>query len=104
MPLTVDNIAEIRSLGEEGFHIYIQGKQRLKNVNGMCFFLEAGKCKIYSNRPEGCRLYPLVISEKGDKVGYDEDCPHHDEFHYTQKDVEKILNLFRNLGKTSRIP
>jgi Fe-S-cluster containining protein len=37
----------------------------LKNQNGHCVFFDVNKkrCIIYSDRPTGCRLYPIIFDE-----------------------------------------
>ncbi len=79
MPLTKRDIERIKRLGfaEESF---VDGRgrmPRLKNVDGHCVFLDpaTNSCTIYPDRPEGCRLYPLVYEEDGDRVSVDPLCP-----------------------------
>ncbi len=75
MPLTNEDVQRIEQLGyrKEEFTVVVNGIRRLRNVNGRCFFLENGKCKIYNNRPVGCRLYPAVFD--GKDVVVDRICP-----------------------------
>ncbi len=53
-----------------------QGYAQLKNRNGYCVFydIEKRQCSIYTERPEGCRVYPVILDED---VGIiiDEICP-----------------------------
>ena len=52
-----------------------EGFIKLQNMNHKCFFLDAGKCKIYHYRPQGCRFYPLIFDLDYNKVIIDDDCP-----------------------------
>jgi Fe-S-cluster containining protein len=59
------------------------GFARMRNRHGFCVFYCAEKCrcKIYRNRPLGCRLYPVIYSEH-DGIILDDICP-------TRKSVSK---------------
>ena len=59
---------EFAFLDEEGFF-------RLKNVDGDCFFLRENKCIIYSNRPQGCKFYPIIFDLDKNQAVVDPDCP-----------------------------
>ena len=76
MILTRRDIDRIESLGYKGFYRYRKGFYRLVNVNGNCIFLnpETNKCTIYSERPIGCRTYPLIYNEERGAI-LDEECP-----------------------------
>jgi Fe-S-cluster containining protein len=43
-----------------------QGYAQLKNSNGHCVFydLQNHKCKVYVDRPTGCRVYPVIVHEE----------------------------------------
>ena len=52
----------------DGFH-------QLKNVDGKCYFLsKEGQCTVYTIRPDGCRLYPLILTLDTNEVIVDDDC------------------------------
>jgi Fe-S-cluster containining protein len=77
MILFRDDIERIKSLGFklEDFTEFRDGFYRLKNVNGRCVFLSSGnKCRIYSFRPIGCRVYPLIYSLDEGPI-FDSECP-----------------------------
>jgi hypothetical protein len=97
MPLTVEDLERIKALGfdENDFSIFVGGVRRLRNVHGRCYFLEENRCTIYEHRPEGCRIYPLVLSSG--KVVVDDLCPMKDEVESSLteelvKEAEKALN------------
>jgi len=79
MPLTKRDIGRIKRLGfAEEYFVDRRGRiPRLKNVDGHCVFLNPmmNSCTIYPDRPEGCRLYPLMYEEKSDRVMVDPLCP-----------------------------
>jgi Fe-S-cluster containining protein len=78
MPLTRRDIERIERLGYRRWEFSVEndGKLKLRNINGHCYFLNPKnmKCKIYRDRPEGCRIYPVVYIEGG-YVGVDDECP-----------------------------
>ncbi len=78
MELSRDDIRRLEKAGHhrDQFSVIDKHVIRLLNVNGHCYFynLTERKCKVYKNRPIGCRLYPIVYSaEKGTIV--DTLCP-----------------------------
>jgi len=60
----------------EEFAVMDDGVTRLRNVDGWCYFhnLANKKCRVYSKRPLGCHLYPVVhLVNEGAMI--DELCP-----------------------------
>ena len=99
MPLSCSDVERIKS---QGFRVkdfsVKQGKGRhLKNSKGKCVFLRDSRCIIYSNRPEGCRLYPLVYDENCEDYVIHDFCPHSHEFKVKKEDVEKLQALLTKL-------
>ena len=43
-----------------------QGYAQLKNHDGYCIFydLKNQQCSVYVNRPDGCRVYPVILDEE----------------------------------------
>jgi Fe-S-cluster containining protein len=43
-----------------------EGYAQLKNRDGYCFFynLKLRQCSVYTDRPAGCRVYPVIIDEE----------------------------------------
>ena len=101
MPLTEDDMKRIEKLGFKRleFTVEVEGETRLLNVNGTCFFLKDGRCKIYVDRPEGCRIYPLVYDVETHKFVYDKVCPHYSEFKATREDKDRLKRLIRKLDR-----
>jgi Fe-S-cluster containining protein len=101
MPLTEDDLKRIEKLGFKriDFTVESEGETRLKNSGKMCYFLEDGKCMIYENRPEGCRIYPLVYDVDSHKFIYDPVCLHCTEFKATRIDKDQLKHLIHRLEK-----
>ncbi|MCL2135152.1 MAG: YkgJ family cysteine cluster protein [Candidatus Bathyarchaeota archaeon] len=62
---------DIQRIAKKGFNkkyfikIDKYGYAQLRNRNGYCVFydLDARLCSIYSDRPFGCRVYPVILDE-----------------------------------------
>ena len=63
-----------------------QGYATLQNVNGNCFFFNPEKtmCRERTNRPLGCRIYPVMLDEDRGIV-VDNICPSANTFTEEQK-------------------
>ena len=91
MPLLKSDIDRLVKLGHDPnkFRVVVDGVTRLANRESTraCYFLETdsveidapGTCTVWDARPEGCRIYPLVL-DQNDKPFLDELCPHTDAF------------------------
>ena len=80
MLLSEEDIKRIEKLGyarNEFLEIDNNGFAKLKNRGGHCVFLnpETNLCKIYSERPLGCRLYPVIYDLNKKKCIVDKFCP-----------------------------
>jgi Fe-S-cluster containining protein len=53
-----------------------QGFAQLRNSRGHCVFYQTDKhrCEVYSHRPLGCRIYPVIYSEEEGAI-VDDLCP-----------------------------
>jgi Fe-S-cluster containining protein len=81
MTLTEADVARLARLGERDFFLETpDGELRLRNVSGRCVFLAGGRCRVYPHRPEGCRLYPLILDLDSRRTVCDDFCPHHEDF------------------------
>jgi uncharacterized protein len=99
MPLTETDIKRIVKQGYRYRDFVIRRKRDryLKNKNGVCVFLGGDGCKIYSFRPDGCRLYPLVYNEKTKQAIIHDFCPYGNMFKVTRADVESLKSLIKSL-------
>jgi dCTP deaminase len=79
MPLSRRDVERLAGLGHapSEFTVTEDGFTFLANVEGRCYFLDDhGRCREYAHRPEGCRLYPLVLDEEMADFAMDHVCPH----------------------------
>jgi Fe-S-cluster containining protein len=99
MPLTKEDVKRIEKLGFKriSFIIEAEGETRLRNVRGVCFFLDGMRCRIYGSRPEGCRIYPLVYDVETHEFVYDSVCFHSNEFKVRREDKTRLKRLIRKL-------
>lgn len=102
MILALKDIGRIESLGFklESFTEWDGVFYRLKNINGHCVFYDEakGKCLIYSYRPVGCQLYPLVFDEEKGVI-MDSDCPLVEEFLSRREEVVQAVKLLEEFLK-----
>jgi len=62
---------DIKRIEKKGFRkkyfmkINNEGYAQLKNYDGYCVFysLEKRQCSIYSDKPSGCGVYPVILDE-----------------------------------------
>jgi len=78
MELSSDDVKRLEEAGYRRDEFAVLGDHvvRLRNVGGWCYFysLADKNCRVYGNRPLGCRLYPVVyLADEGAMV--DELCP-----------------------------
>jgi len=103
MELTEGDIRRLKESGRSDFFHEDNGGYRLRNIDGRCVFLdEEGKCSVYSRRPAGCRLYPMVMDLSNWNAVMDEDCPHRKDFPVDPDDVMRLDELIRELMEERR--
>jgi Fe-S-cluster containining protein len=98
MPLSDEDISRIAALGHQQttFVVEMRGMKCLRNRRGRCVFLVDG-CAIYQDRPEGCRLYPVVYDSVENRAVLDDECPYRKEFRVTFKKSKQVSRLYRSL-------
>jgi len=78
MELSSNDVKRLEQAGyrRDEFSVLDDHVVRLKNVDGWCYFysLAESKCRVYRNRPLGCRIYPVVYLADGGAV-VDKLCP-----------------------------
>ena len=101
MPLAGIDIKRITDQGYRYKDFVIRRKKEryLKNIKDNCFFLGDQGCKIYSSRPDGCRLYPLVYNENTCQAVIHDFCPYSHIYKVSSDDVESLFNLLKKLDK-----
>jgi Fe-S-cluster containining protein len=91
MTLTLEDVRRIEALGCEDFwREGSDGSLYLRNRRGCCIFLRDGSCSVYQARPEGCRLYPLILDLEENLVVLDDFCPHRSEFSFTAEAGKRL--------------
>ena len=77
----------------------------LRNVQGCCVFYDAEKrrCRIRANRPSGCRVYPVILSE-AEGIAVDDICPAKCAVTEEQKSKrgKKVLKLLERIHAEAR--
>lgn len=101
MSLTSIDIKRISKLGyrRKDFIIRRKKERYLKNLNGKCFFLGDNGCKIYSSRPDGCRLYPLAFNENTSQAVIHDFCQYGNMFKVSRDDIKNLHSLIKKLNK-----
>ena len=100
MLLLEDDVERIVALGykEDYFAIESDGFKMLRNSSsGRCVFHDGKKCTIYSNRPAGCRLYPIIFDEDLNHAVKDGLCPYRDEFDISLKTKRELSGVYLKL-------
>jgi len=99
MLLLQDDVDRISGLGfkEEYFSLKSGGFVSLKNVEGRCVFHDGEKCKIYSSRPMGCKLYPVIYDVERNRPVLDKLCPYSEEFSLSFKVRNDLSRLYHRL-------
>jgi Fe-S-cluster containining protein len=72
----------------------------LRNKNGYCVFFDRNKkkCKVYKDRPMGCRLYPIIFDDsKG--VVIDKICPASSSWSEKSRQIleKKVIRVIKKL-------
>ncbi len=97
MELTGSDIKRLEKKGYKGFFRETETVRTLMNRKGKCFFLgDDDLCSIYRIRPEGCRVYPLMMDLETYEGTLDELCPHAEEF---VVDPEDMIALHTIIGE-----
>jgi Fe-S-cluster containining protein len=99
MPLSRFDIDRILELGHrrEDFAVKAGKEWRLRNRFGRCVFLSEDECTIYSHRPVGCRLYPLVYDGDAGRAVMHRLCPYRHEFEVRKDDVTILMKQLERL-------
>ncbi len=99
MLLSYQDIEEIQKIGYDGA-FFIQkhhGWLQLKNTDGRCVFHNGNTCTIYSQRPEGCTLYPVVYDNDHKAAILDSECPKKNCFQLSKPKAEQLYALVSRL-------
>ncbi len=103
MPLTREDIQRLAAIGHypDAFSVLgDDGFTFLANVEGRCYFLGPdGLCIEYADRPEGCRLYPLVLDEEMSTFEVDGLCPYASHVEPSEIHRTALLELLERLAR-----
>jgi dCTP deaminase len=102
MPLAGRDVEHLRSRGHDvaDFTISEDGFTFLANVDGSCYFLDPeGRCIEYEDRPEGCRLYPLVLDEEMADFTMDHLCPHAEQVSVGPDQERALMELLDRIAR-----
>ena len=99
MPLSNQDIERISGLGFDTnfFVTEHDGWLQLKNHDGSCVFHNGKICSIYKDRPEGCKLYPIIYDKDKSCAIFDEDCPHRNKFQKSKSITKQLYALVSKL-------
>ncbi|MCX8153514.1 MAG: YkgJ family cysteine cluster protein [Candidatus Bathyarchaeota archaeon] len=103
--------SDIKRLEKKGYSktFFVQfdseGYAKLRNHRGYCVFYDNGKkrCRVYRERPLGCRLYPLIyFEEKG--IDVDTLCPARNKWSKEQiaKKGKKAIKLIEKIDNEAK--
>ena len=103
MLLSAEDITRLEKKGyNRNFFVHFdsEGYATLRNHHGHCVFYapEKKRCKVRSNRPAGCRIYPIIYDEdKG--ITVDAICPNRNSVTEKEKKKksEKVLKLLETI-------
>ncbi|MGD0477683.1 MAG: YkgJ family cysteine cluster protein [Nitrososphaerales archaeon] len=105
MLLLEADVHRIVGLGfkEGSFAVESDGFKMLRNgSSGRCVFHDGKQCTIYSNRPSGCKLYPIIFDEDLDHPVKDGLCPYRDEFDFSLKAKRELSGVYPKLIEERR--
>ena len=104
MTLTEADAEGLEATGRRDFYFVNDDHDlQLINVDGHCIFLVDGRCSVHDDRPEGCRLYPLILDLSVDRVVLDAFCPWAKEFHFTQDDRVELRRSVSDEEREGRL-
>ena len=101
MPLSYSDIERISRLGFDSdfFVIEESGWLQLKNKDGRCVFHTGSACSIYEDRPDGCKLYPIIYDKETKRAIFDRDCPHREKFKMSKNSVRELYEVVSKLER-----
>jgi Fe-S-cluster containining protein len=93
---------DIKRLEHKGYpqsrfvHYDKQGYATLKNHEGYCVFysLKTRQCSVYIDRPQGCRVYPVIVDEENNII-LDTICDSRNSISETEKSLKgnRVIRL-----------
>jgi len=112
MELSDEDAERLERIGYSREEFSIVGEDgilHLRNVCKLCYFHDSAMrmCRVYANRPLGCRLYPIVYSIDG-RVTVDSLCPMtstmcQDELRAKGSELIKLVKTIENEAVARRV-
>ena len=98
------SLKDVERILDKGFKLKdfaskMKGGWQLKNREGRCVFMKHNTCEIYSIRPEGCRLYPIVYNDDLKRPLIDSLCPHGERFGIDSTKVARLEGLIKRIDE-----
>jgi len=97
---------DIERLAKRGFRVSSfvefdeEGYAQLKNHSLYCVFYDAKKhlCKVYADRPSGCRVYPVILDEEQGII-LDDICNSRETITKTEKTAKgkRVIKLLKRI-------
>jgi Fe-S-cluster containining protein len=104
MTLTEADVTRLVTAGHRDFFFVNDDHDlQLLNVDEHCIFLVDGLCSVHDDRPEGCRLYPLILDLSVDRVVLDSVCPWAREFTFSQDDEVTLRRSVMDEAREGRL-
>ncbi len=104
MTLTEADVVRLEEAGQKDFcFLNDDDDLQLLNVDGHCLFLVDGRCSVREARPDGCRLYPMILDLSVDRVVFDSVCPWPTEFNFTDDDVVRLRRSVAEEAREARL-
>ncbi len=99
MILSLHDIDRIKRLGfDTNFFVTERdGWLQLKNQDGRCVFHNNIMCTIYKDRPDGCKLYPIIYDKDKKHAIFDKDCLQKDKFHLSNSITKQLYDIVSKL-------
>jgi Fe-S-cluster containining protein len=98
---------DIKRLEKQGFSpdYFVQydkkGYAQLKNRDGYCVFYDRknSRCSVYSSRPSGCGVYPVIFDEEMRGIILDRICPSRSTITKEEKDLKgkQVVKLLERI-------
>lgn len=108
MLLSKKDIVRLEKIGfSESFFVHYdkQGYAVLKNKAGYCVFYDPQKkqCKVYVNRPSGCRVYPVIFDEDNGII-LDSICHYRETISEKEKSLQgkRVIRLLEKIDAEAR--
>lgn len=99
MILSYQDIDRIKRLGFD-INFFVterDGWLQLKNQDGRCVFHNNIMCTIYKDRPDGCKLYPIIYDKDKKHAIFDKDCLQKDKFLMSKSITKQLYDIVSKL-------